>query len=137
MKTNALATISSLAWVLAVSIPQSAQAQIEWRVSVKIIQDNTGQIPCNGDPSDSDCQFNTEEEIRERYEGAYGNDLLVGYGRGYTFNVTEIVEIFLDPDDPAMWPPEGLLLVCTGGERDGKGCATSDDCPDGFCRRNG
>jgi len=123
---------SLLAPVCALLICGPARAQIEWRVSVKIILDYAGNLPCDGSATDAACQFNTDEEIYEKYEGVYGNDLLVGYGRGYSFHVMEIVHLYLDPLADELRPPPGLL-VCDGGSRDRKGCGNDSDCTGGTC----
>lgn len=124
-------------------IPSAAYAQLEWRVSVKILLDENGERPCEGDEADPDCNYNTDAEIIEGYEGL-ANDLLAPISRGYSFRVTEIVEL---SDLPA--PPAGFTicdggvfdgqscgtacLVCDGGADDGEMCTEDEDCPDGAC----
>jgi len=61
-----------------------AIAQLQWRVSVKFILDAGGNRPANG-------PINTNAEVQAYIDTA--NTLLAGYGRGYRFNLTEIVDL--------------------------------------------
>lgn len=80
-------TLSCLAFAALVST-SSAFAQLEWRVSVKVILDNNGDRVTTGNLA-------TDEDIRASYEAA--NGILDMLGRGYRFRITEILELSTVP----------------------------------------
>ena len=74
-----------LAAVLALcSAGPAAQAQIEWRISVKFILDANGRRPPGG-------PMNSNAEVTNRIN--YANDIYRASGRGYQFRLTEIVDL--------------------------------------------
>jgi hypothetical protein len=62
----------------------NCSAQIQWRVSFKIILDSNGNRPNTG-------SMTCEEYIRDKVNWA--NDFYRQWGRGYQFTITEIVEL--------------------------------------------
>lgn len=58
-----------------------ATAQIEWRVSVKFILDANGNRPSGG-------LIDTDQDVRDQIDEA--NRLVTPFGRGYTYQLTEI-----------------------------------------------
>ena len=58
-----------------------AQAQLEWRVSVKFIVDSNGNRPTGG-------IIDTDQDVRDQVDAA--NALVRPFGRGYTYRLTEI-----------------------------------------------
>ncbi|UCC31341.1 MAG: hypothetical protein JSU86_03510 [Phycisphaerales bacterium] len=90
------------------SYPSAANAQIEWRVSVKIFLDESGARPCLLEPDDcnyDDCCYDTDEEIRDMFEGP-GSPLAILNERGITIGEIEILELHPDalPPVPAELP---------------------------------
>lgn len=61
-----------------------ARAQIEWRVSVKFILDANGRRPSGG-------IIDTDQDVRDQIDAA--NRLVTPFGRGYTYRLTEIVDL--------------------------------------------
>ena len=64
--------------------PVTATAQLRWRVSVKFILNASGNRPSSG-------VINTDQEVQDQVNNA--NAVLRGYGRGYEFQLTEIVDL--------------------------------------------
>lgn len=69
-------------------LSSASQAQVFWRVSVKVFTDAGGNRPAN----------RTDAEIQDDY--AYYNKLLGIYARGYQFQLTEIVQL---PSTLSTW----------------------------------
>jgi len=65
-------------------LPLEADAQLRWRISVKFILNANGNRPSSG-------VINTDQEVRDQIDNA--NALLASYGRGYQFDLTEIVDL--------------------------------------------
>jgi hypothetical protein len=65
-------------------LPETAAAQLVWRVSVKFILNGSGNRPATGN-----C--NTDAEVQAQID--IGNEILDAYGRGYTLQLTEIVDL--------------------------------------------
>lgn len=61
-----------------------AEAQLVWRVSVKFILNANGNRPATGN-----C--NTDAEVEAQID--LGNEVLEAYGRGYSLQLTEIVDL--------------------------------------------
>jgi hypothetical protein len=61
-----------------------ARAQIEWRISVKFILDANGHRPTGG-------IIDTDQDVRDQIDAA--NRLVTPFGRGYTYRLTEIVDL--------------------------------------------
>src|SRR4026209_2940336 len=61
-----------------------ARAQIEWRVSVKFILNASGHRPSGG-------LIDTDQDVRDQIDAA--NRLVTPFGRGYTYRLTEIVDL--------------------------------------------
>ena len=75
--------------------PSVTNAQIEWRISVKVFLDEFGQRLCLLEPDDcgyADCCYDSDEEIREMFEGP-DSTLAFFKERGITFGEIEIVEL--------------------------------------------
>src|SRR5438874_3727384 len=62
----------------------TSHAQLEWRMSVKIILDKDGNRPNTG-------TLSNEDYIHEKVDWA--NDFYRQFGRGYQIKITEIVEL--------------------------------------------
>jgi hypothetical protein len=60
------------------------RAQIEWRISVKFILDANGHRPTGG-------IIDTDQDVRDQIDAA--NRLVTPFGRGYTYRLTEIVDL--------------------------------------------
>src|SRR5437870_5056820 len=71
-----------LAGVLCALFSPEAQAQLQWRVSVKVILDSNGNRPTSGN-------VYTDQQIQGQIDTA--NAILDQYGRGYDYVLTEIV----------------------------------------------
>jgi hypothetical protein len=64
--------------------PATANAQLRWRISVKFILNSSGNRPSSG-------VVNTDQEVQDQVNNA--NAVLRSYGRGYEFQLTEIVDL--------------------------------------------
>ena len=73
-----------LAGVLCALFSPEAQAQLQWRVSVKVILDSNGNRPTSGN-------VYTDAQIQGEINTA--NAILDKYGRGYDYVLTEIVNL--------------------------------------------
>jgi hypothetical protein len=73
-----------LAGVLCALFSPEAQAQLQWRVSVKVILDSNGNRPTSGN-------VYTDAQIQGEIDTA--NSILDKYGRGYDYVLTEIVNL--------------------------------------------
>ena len=65
-------------------LPLQAEAQLRWRISVKFILNASGNRPPSG-------ILNTDQEVQDQIDNA--NAVLASYGRGYQFQLTEIVDL--------------------------------------------
>jgi len=128
-----------------------AQAQLKWRVSVKVILDENGHRAVDGVTFPGCCDLNTDAEIEGKFADA--NDILTGNGppdvprsepRGYTLELLEIVDLDDLPPPPSLVRSCGNnrykfcssnsdCPACDGGTNDGDECATNADCPLGTC----
>ncbi len=111
------------AWAfVTLSAAQVAHAQLELRVSVKLVHLNDGTPP----GLDPNCSAtNTPSEIQDRFD--YANAILARHGRGYQFRVVDVINL-----DPPPLPPPGFL-ACQSGDRFGRTCESDDDCNGGDC----
>jgi len=64
--------------------PTEASAQLRWRISVKFILNASGNRPATG-------IINTDQEVQDQIDNA--NAVLRATGRGYQFQLTEIVDL--------------------------------------------
>jgi hypothetical protein len=64
--------------------PSGAPAQLRWRMSVKFILNASGNRPSSG-------VINTDQEVQDQVDNA--NAVLRSYGRGYEFQLIEIVNL--------------------------------------------
>lgn len=92
------------------------QATLYWRVSVKIIVDEWGNLPSGdfsggdcGDPNDPNGDLNSYDEIYAAFGRA--NTILSWYGRGYQFDVFEIEPLY----EPNLPDPNGVNCSGTVG----------------------
>ena len=82
MKFNStIALVALLGWL---GCPSPGSAQLQWRVSVKVILDASGNRPTSGN-------VYTDSQIRGEIDTA--NAILDKYGRGYDYVLTEIVNL--------------------------------------------
>jgi len=115
------------ALLLLACLPSAAMAQLEWRVSVKILHDQNGNPPPAGGANCS--AINSEDKIRERID--YANAILNRLGRGYRFDLVEVFDL-----NPTPAPPPGFWF-CLGGGKHGTCVEGSPmippagDCPGG------
>lgn len=88
------------------AIPTVVEAQLKWRVSVKVFLDDSGARPCLLEPGDCsypDCCYDTDAEIRALFEDVASQ--VVGLNeRGITIGDIEIRD--LHPDDLPPVPDE-------------------------------
>jgi hypothetical protein len=82
MKTRLIALL--VLWTACLWLVPAASAQLRWRVSVKFILNSSGNRPSTG-------IINTDEEVQTQIDNA--NEFLRSYGRGYQFQLTEIVDL--------------------------------------------
>jgi len=143
--TTLLATLSVLA------ISSVADAQLKWRVSVKVVLDENGDRAVDGSTFSGCCDLNTDAEIEAKIDA--GNAILTSNGpadvpkteeRGYTLDLVEIVDL---DDLPA--PPSSVRAcgndqwrycetandcrTCVGGSNPGAFCASNSNCGGGTC----
>ena len=82
MKTRLIALL--VLGTVCLGLVPAASAQLRWRVSVKFILNSSGNRPSTG-------IINTDEEVETQINNA--NEFLRSYGRGYQFQLTEIVDL--------------------------------------------
>jgi hypothetical protein len=125
-------SISTVLVILACSAV--ADAQLKWPISVKFVYDADGNPPGNDpdclDPGDGSA-ISCEAEVLEKIE--YANQVLAKLGRGYTFDVIEMVH-WTDPPTPDV-------MTCIGGADNGVRCEQNGPaecaCPSDCCYGNG
>ena len=84
MKTRRLSMIAAAVVLAGLCWPTSGTAQLRWRISVKFILNASGNRPATG-------VINTDAEVQDQIDNA--NAVLRTYGRGYEFQLTEIVDL--------------------------------------------
>lgn len=102
-----------------------ANAQLKWPVSVKFVYDANGMPPgddldCN-DPTQGSA-ISCDDEVMEKIE--YANQVLAKHGRGYAFDVIEILPWTNPPSLPNV-------RICVGGGNKGQMCILNapEGCP--------
>jgi hypothetical protein len=84
MKTLSLLKSSLLGALIGFCSPFQAQAQLEVRLSIKVVLDASGMRPVGG-------ILTTNEGIRSSVADA--NSLLASFGRGFQYRITEILDL--------------------------------------------
>jgi hypothetical protein len=116
MKARGLRAVVSLLGMAA--IVATASADIRIRVSVKVVNDATGNRPLGGDLCD-------DAQIQAKIDA--GNEILAQHHRALQLDLIEIVDLVGLPA-----PPAGLAF-CDGGSNQGEYCTDPVDCPGGTC----
>jgi hypothetical protein len=83
-KPTAIWVLFGLAFCTVCLSTFDAHAQIEWRISVKFILDANGHRPSGG-------IIDTDQDVQDQIDAA--NRLVTPFGRGYTYRLTEIVDL--------------------------------------------
>jgi len=148
---NMRTTILILAAVAPAAAPSVTEAQLRWRVSVKVIRDEHGLRAVDGVTFPGCCDLNTDAEIEQKFIDA--NAILEGNGpadvpatepRGYTLELLEIVDLYGLPTPPSSVKACGNdrykfcsspadCPACSGGANHGNVCTSDSDCPIGTC----
>jgi hypothetical protein len=109
--------------VVAPAFSRLVAAELEWRVSIKVVLDKNGQRAKDVNFEDGNADLNEDSEIYGVFDLA--NRILDTYGRGYHFKVVEITNLHDLP------PPPTNLMCCVGGDNDGFELDGTNGCPGG------